>query len=226
MDNKCAFFTPTLITNYNDDNILNTNLFARNFPSDKYAVDVDFRPGFRQCNQSYCNSEPISTKRKERSCLFPGNGNGSEYRQLVDVESELIRIKNNSLREPLILQQCCEQMKYKNTMPLSYDKIKIGKPSNLCMRGQNICTKYDSVYSPKYTPTIPQEEKEEDKKYFNQVYPEEATIYNRSVNKSLKELSNQPICQNRQLVIGQEQELHNKESGWNNYTSRRINEIY
>lgn len=223
MNNKCPFFTPTLITNYEDDNIKNTNLFARNFPSDKYNVDVDFRPGFQMCNQSYCNSKPISTKRKERACIFPGIGNGSEYRQLVDLESELIRISNNNLREPMVLQQCCEQMKYKNTLPISYNKIKIGRPTNLCMRGQNICTRYDNVYEPTYEKPV---QEEEEKIYFDQTMPREATIYNKSVNKSLKEIINEPICQNRKLIIGQEQELHNREDAWNNYTSRRINEKY
>jgi hypothetical protein len=115
-------------------------------------------------------------------------------------------------------------MKYKNTLPISYNKIKIGNPTNLCMRGQNICTKYDSVYEPKYEKVIPDEEDE--KIYFDQTMPREATIYNKTVNKSLKQVINTPICQNRKLIIGQEQELHNKENAWHNYTSRKINELY
>lgn len=220
MEQKCPFFTPTLLTNYDNNN---TKLFARNFPTDKYNVDVDFRPGYRMCNNNYCNTQPVSHKRKERACVFPGKGNGSEYRQLIDIESELKRISNNDLREPLVLQQCCDQMKYKNTMPLNYNKIKIGKPSNLCMRGQNICTKYDSVYEP----TIDKEDPPtEENIYFNQTSERDVTIYNRSVNKSLKGVINTEVCQNRKLVIGQEQELHNRENAWNNYTSRRINQNF
>tara|TARA_Y100000389_G_scaffold204406_1_gene256762 strand:+ start:5818 stop:6480 length:663 start_codon:yes stop_codon:yes gene_type:complete len=220
MDKKCPFFTPTLLTNYDNNN---TKLFARNFPTDKYKIDVDFRPGYSMCNNNYCNSQPISHSRKERACLFPGKGNGSEYRQLVDLESELKRISNNDLREPLVLQQCCDQMEYKNTMPLNYNKIRVGKPTNLCMRGQNICTKYDSVYEPKLeTPNVPLEEEI----YFDQTRPQEMTIYNRSVNKSLTEVTNNNICQHRNLVIGQEQDLHNREDAWNNYTSRKINENF
>ena len=103
---NCPFFGPTLLNNYRETNIRNTKLFSRNFPSDKYKVDVDFRPGYQICNNSVCNTKPVSHRRKERSCLFPGNGNGSEYLNLIDTESELKRISNNSLYEPLVFKQC------------------------------------------------------------------------------------------------------------------------
>ena len=223
MDKNCPFFTLTLITNYENDNINNTKLFSRNFPSDTYNIDVDFRPGFTMCTQSYCNSKPIENKRKERACLFPGKGSGSEYRQLVDLESELKRISNNNLREPLVLQNCCNDFKQQNTMPLSFTNIEREKSSNLCMRGQNICTRYDITYKPEYEKPI---QEEQEIPYFNRIDPPDVTIYNNVVNKSLKQVMNNPVCQNRNLVIGQEQDLHNKEGAWNNYTSRKINELY
>ena len=64
MDNKCAFFTPTLITNYNDDNILNTNLFARNFPSDKYCFSISFSFFFFKFFLLY-----VSTAREQKMTL-------------------------------------------------------------------------------------------------------------------------------------------------------------
>ena len=53
---NCPFFVLSFLNNYRETNIRNTKLFSRNFPSDKYKVDVDFRPGYQICNNNVCNT--------------------------------------------------------------------------------------------------------------------------------------------------------------------------
>ena len=102
----------------------------------------------------------------------------------------------------------------------------IGKPSNLCMRGQNICTRYDSKYTPEYTDKSNKSNvvQEESDTYFDQRMPRELTLYNNVENVNLVDNINRETCINRKLVIGQQQPLHNRENLFNNNTSRRINE--